>query len=127
MSVGGSPAAVLVLALVLGLRHASDPDHLVAVSTLVATEDEDGRAVRRAGSLGLSWGLGHATTLVVLGLPVVAANLMLPGWLDRAAEGLIGVVITGLALRLLARWRAGRFHSHAHSHGGVVHRHVHPH
>ena len=55
---GEALAAVLAVALLLGLRHASDPDHLAAVSTLIASEPEDG--TRRAGRLGLAWGLGHA-------------------------------------------------------------------
>ena len=53
----------------LGLRHATDPDHLTALSTLVLSDDE--RGARRAGRLGLAWGAGHAVTLVALGLPVV--------------------------------------------------------
>jgi high-affinity nickel permease len=122
---GGGPLVVLAVALLLGLRHATDPDHLVAVTTLVASEDE--RPVRTATTLGLSWGLGHATTLVAFGLPIVFFDGFLPGWAQRSAEFLIGVVIALLALRLLAHWHAGRFHVHAHAHDGVVHRHLHAH
>jgi ABC-type nickel/cobalt efflux system permease component RcnA len=122
---GGSPLVVLVVALLLGLRHASDPDHLVAVSTLVATEPE--RPVRRASRLGLAWGLGHATTLVALGVPIVLADRYVPEVAQRAAEALVGVVIVALAVRLLRRWRAGRFHAHEHRHDHVVHRHLHGH
>ena len=57
----GGLALVLLVALLLGLRHASDPDHLAAVSTLIASDPEDG--TRRAGRLGLAWGAGHALTL----------------------------------------------------------------
>ena len=64
MAHGEALAAVLAVALLLGLRHASDPDHLAAVSTLIASEPEDG--TRRAGRLGLSWGMGHATTLAAV-------------------------------------------------------------
>jgi hypothetical protein len=122
---GASPAVVLAVACLLGLRHASDPDHLVAVSTLVAGEHE--RPWRRAGRLGLAWGLGHATTLAALGIPIVLAGSYLPELLQRIAEALVGVVIVALALRLLRRWRLGGFHVHAHEHDGVVHRHVHRH
>jgi hypothetical protein len=94
---GSAPLAIAVSAL-LGLRHATDPDHLVAVSTLVATEPE--RPTRRAGLLGLSWGLGHATTLTALGLPIVLFAVSLPGSVERAAEFIIGLVIAGLGLRL---------------------------
>jgi cytochrome c biogenesis protein CcdA len=114
----------LLVALLLGLRHATDPDHLTALSTLVLADDE--RGVRRAGRLGLAWGAGHAVTLVVLGLPVVLFGDALPDWARRGAEGLIGMVIVVLALRLLLRWRRGYFHAHPHDHGGGV-RHAHPH
>ncbi|HEX4717570.1 MAG TPA: hypothetical protein VH300_03505 [Thermoleophilaceae bacterium] len=115
----------LAVALLLGLRHATDPDHLAAVSTLIASERDDG--TRRAGVLGLTWGLGHATTLIACGVPIVIAGAYLPAWARQGAEVLIGIVIILLAARLLARWRHGRFHAHAHRHGDVEHRHLHPH
>jgi ABC-type nickel/cobalt efflux system permease component RcnA len=124
-SKGGSLWVVLALALLLGVRHATDPDHLVAVSTLVATEP--GRPARRAWSLGLAWGLGHATTLILLCVTVVLAGSRLPDALQTAAEALVGVVIMALALRLLLRWHRGGFHVHEHAHDGVAHRHVHAH
>jgi ABC-type nickel/cobalt efflux system permease component RcnA len=77
--------------------------------------------------LGLAWGLGHATTLFAVGLPIVLFNSHLPGSLQRAAEVTIGLVIVVLAIRLLVRWRRGRFHAHSHRHGAVEHRHLHPH
>jgi high-affinity nickel permease len=97
--VGGSLLAVLAISLLLGLRHASDPDHLVAVSTLVAAEPK--RGVRRAGRVGLAWSLGHATTLVALGLPIVLVGVSLPRSFHRAAETLVGLVVVALAVRLL--------------------------
>jgi ABC-type nickel/cobalt efflux system permease component RcnA len=122
---GGSLLVVLAVALLLGLRHATDPDHLAAVSTLIASRPEDG--TRRAGRLGLAWGLGHGTTLFVFGLPIVIAGAFLPDAVQRAAELIVGLVIIALATRLLVRWRRGRFHAHLHSHGNVEHRHLHPH
>jgi ABC-type nickel/cobalt efflux system permease component RcnA len=118
-------ALVLAVALGLGLRHASDPDHLAAVSTLIASEPEDG--TRRAGRLGLAWGLGHATTLALFGLPIVLFNAYLPDVAERGAEALVGLVIMFLAVRLLTRWRRGHFHAHSHRHGDTEHRHLHPH
>jgi ABC-type nickel/cobalt efflux system permease component RcnA len=121
---GASLGIALVVAILLGLRHATDPDHLTALSTLVLSDDE--RGTRRAGRLGLAWGAGHAVTLVALGLPVVLFNDVLPDWAQRGAEGLIGVIIVLLAVRLLVRWRRGWFHAHAHEHATGV-RHAHPH
>lgn len=72
---------ILVVAILLGLRHATDPDHLTAVSTLVLSDAR--RATRRATMLGLGWGLGHATTLVAFGLPVVLYGRHLPAVVPR--------------------------------------------
>jgi high-affinity nickel permease len=103
---GGGLLVALAVALLLGLRHATDPDHLTAVSTLVAADGEVGP--RRAGALGLGWGLGHATTLLVFGLPIVLFDDYLPEPVQRGAEVVIGLVIMFLAARLLRRWRHRR-------------------
>jgi ABC-type nickel/cobalt efflux system permease component RcnA len=125
MGGGATFAVVLAVALLLGLRHATDPDHLAAVSTLIATEPEDGK--RRATRLGLSWGLGHATSLTLFGLPIVLFKGYLPEALQQVAELLVGLMIVALAARLLVRWRSGAFHVHEHRHGAEEHRHLHPH
>lgn len=117
---------VLLVSALLGLRHASDPDHLAAVTTLIASE-KDHDKVRKAGLMGLAWGAGHGTTLVLIGLPLVLFNRYLPEVVQRAAETLIGAIIILLAVRLLLRWRRGLFHAHAHAHDGDKHRHVHSH
>jgi hypothetical protein len=112
---GASLWIVLAVAVLLGLRHASDPDHLAAVTTLVASDRE--RAASRAGSLGLAWGVGHAATLFAFGLPIILFNSVLPRDVQHAAESAIGFIIVYLALRLLIRWRRGelRFHPHPHA------------
>jgi ABC-type nickel/cobalt efflux system permease component RcnA len=122
---GEALAVVLAVALLLGLRHAADPDHLAAVSTLIASEPEGG--TRRARRLGLAWGLGHSVTLAVFGLPIVLFHAYLPEAAQRAAEALVGMMIMLLAARLLRRWRRGHFHAHPHRHGELEHRHLHRH
>ncbi|MBA2715309.1 MAG: hypothetical protein H0U55_17390 [Rubrobacteraceae bacterium] len=113
--------------MLLGLRHASDPDHLAAVTTLIASE-KDGSGLRKAGSMGFSWGLGHGTSLVLIGLPLVLLERYLPEPMQQAAEALIGGIIILLAARLLFRWRRGHFHAHAHTHDEEpAHRHLHSH
>ena len=120
---GGSVWIVLAVAVLLGLRHATDPDHMAAISTLVAGGRD--RAARRAGELGLAWGLGHALTLFAFGLPILLLNSYLPERVQQGAETAIAVVIVYLGLRLLIRWRRGEYHTHEHEHGGEGHSHVH--
>ena len=118
---------ILLVSLLLGLRHASDPDHLAAVTTLIAS-DEERHQVRKAGIMGFLWGLGHGTTLVLIGLPLVLLNQYLPEIVGKIAEVAIGCIIVLLAMRLLVRWRRGFYHVHVHSHdSGEAHRHVHSH
>jgi high-affinity nickel permease len=116
---------VVLVAAVLGLRHATDPDHVAAVTTLIAGGDE--KTTRRARRLGLAWGAGHATTLFAFGLPVVLFERYLPGTIQEGAETAIGILIVALAVWLLVRWRRGAFHAHPHEHDDVEHAHLHSH
>ena len=122
---GTSIWIVLAVAILLGLRHATDPDHIAAVTTLVAGSRE--RAARTAGELGLAWGAGHAATLFAFGLPILLLDKYLPQPVQQAAETVIALVIVYLAVRLLLKWRRGFFHLHAHDHGAARHAHVHAH
>jgi high-affinity nickel permease len=121
---GATLLIVVAVAVLLGLRHASDPDHLAAVTTLIASGKE--RTKRAAAALGFSWGLGHATSLFVFGLPIVLFKAYLPEGVQRGAETTVGFVIIALAVWLLIRWRRGVFHAHLHVHDERGH-HVHVH
>jgi high-affinity nickel permease len=113
----GAPLLVaLGIAFVLGLRHASDPDHLVAVTSLVAA---DGGDTRGAARLGAWWGVGHATTLVMIGLPLIFFKSEFPTWLETGAEKAVGVVIVLLAARVIVKWLRGHYRVGAHSHAGA--------
>lgn len=123
LSTGESFLIIIAIAVLLGVRHATDPDHLITVSTLVASGDSRGAA--SASLLGFSWGLGHATTLVLFGLPIVLFNQYLPHPVQQAAEVAVGLVIMALALRLLVRWHHRRDARHGHSHTGSIGRSPH--
>lgn len=117
---------VLLVSLLLGLRHASDPDHLAAVTTLIASDER--KRVRKATFMGFAWGLGHGTTLILIGLPLVLLGRYMPERLQQAAEVAIGAIIVFLAVRLLLKWRRGDYHVHEHAHGEQgAHRHLHSH
>lgn len=109
---GTSVLLVSLVAVLLGLRHATDPDHVAAVTTLVASSRE--RAGRAAARLGTAWGLGHAVTLFAFGLPILLFGAYLPDAVQRGAETAIGLLIVVLAVRLLSRWQRGALHVHAH-------------
>lgn len=121
----GAPMAVaLAVAFLLGLRHASDPDHLVAVTSLVAADDGD---TRRAARIGAWWGIGHGGTLLAIGLPLILLKSELPSWLESGAERAVGIVILLLAVRVLVKWIRGDYRAGAHAKTerlGGSHRHL---
>jgi sulfite exporter TauE/SafE len=110
---GAVPLVCLLVALVLGLRHATDPDHVVALSTLAVSGKGSGRAGAR---LGFAWGLGHATTVLLFGVPIVLFRSFLPDVIQRGAEAFVGVIIVALAVRLLHRWHVSRGAHGPHAH-----------
>ena len=122
MSEGASIGVVLFVAVLLGLRHATDPDHIAAMTTLVASGRE--RVARSAAGLGAWWGVGHGITLVVFGIPILLAERYLPERVQQGAETAVAVLIVFLAVRLLVRWRHGYFDLHAHPHPDRDHRHA---
>lgn len=109
LSNGGSILIVLLVATLLGLRHATDPDHIAAISTIVASGREQAR--RRAAALGAWWGAGHALTLAIFGVPILLFEAYLPETAQRGAETAVAALIVFLAVRLLVR------HRHRHAHG----------
>jgi hypothetical protein len=121
LSSGASVLVVILVAALLGLRHATDPDHIAAVTTLVASGEE--KASRAAARLGAFWGLGHALTLVLFGIPILLFQQFLPERVQQSAETAVAALIVFLALRLLVRWRHGYFNLHAHVHENEHHGH----
>jgi ABC-type nickel/cobalt efflux system permease component RcnA len=122
LSEGASIGVVLFVAVLLGLRHATDPDHIAAMTTLVASGRE--RVARSAASLGAWWGVGHGITLIVFGIPILLAERYLPERMQQGAETAVAALIVFLAVRLLVRWRHGYFDLHAHPHSDREHRHA---
>jgi ABC-type nickel/cobalt efflux system permease component RcnA len=119
---GASVGVVLFVAVLLGLRHATDPDHIAAMTTLVASGRE--RAARSAAGLGAWWGVGHGITLVAFGVPILLAEQFVPERIQQGAETAVAALIVFLAIRLIVRWRHGFFNLHAHPHEHE--RHLHP-
>ena len=122
LSQGASVGVVLLVAALLGLRHATDPDHIAAMTTLVASGRE--HVKRSAAELGAWWDVGHGIALVVFGIPILLAERYLPERVQQGAETAVAVLIVFLALRLLVRWRHGYFDLHPHPHPERDHQHA---
>jgi high-affinity nickel-transport protein len=106
-----SPTALgIVIGILVGLRHAFEPDHLTAVSTLVS----ETRDVRHGALLGVLWGLGHTISLVVVGMILAFVGATLPPRAGTVFELGVAVMLVLLGARAIAvALRGGRDHAHA--------------
>jgi high-affinity nickel permease len=118
-----TPLATLGLGLLLGLKHAFDADHLIAVSTIVTRE----RSPWRSLWIGLCWGIGHTLTLLLVGLLVLGLKKQIPSPIGLSLECLVGVVLIGLGVATLYDCWRKRVHVHSHTHAGTPHAHFHTH
>lgn len=114
----------LLLGLLIGLRHAFEPDHLAAVSTLVV----ETRDPRRGVMLGALWGIGHTLALCAIGGALVVTGAVLPDPISAAFELVVAVMLVALGVRgiLRALRTAAAGPVHAHAHGERVHHHAGP-
>jgi high-affinity nickel-transport protein len=91
--------SALVVGLILGMRHATDGDHVVAVSAIASSE----RSVFRAMRIGAAWGIGHSVTLLLVGGAIVLFRLTIPPRLGLAFEMAVAVMLVGLGAYTLIR------------------------
>jgi ABC-type nickel/cobalt efflux system permease component RcnA len=126
--------AILALGFMLGMRHATDPDHVVAVTTIVSGH----RNVRSAALIGAAWGVGHTLTILLVGSGIILFKWVIPPRLGLGMELAVAIMLIVLGVANLAgtvRWirrqrramKQAQVHSHAHSHGDYVHTHPHGH
>ena len=113
----------LALGVVLGLRHSLDPDHVVAVSTIVS----EYRTPMRSFWVGISWGLGHTATLLLIGIVIIALRLTIPDRLALLLEFFVGIMLIGLGIQVIYNFRRKRVHQHLHSSRATAHQHFHSH
>ena len=97
----------------MGLRHAFEPDHLAAVSTLAT---RPGARLWSAARLGLVWGVGHTATVGVVVLLIIALGVQVPERFWPAAELLVAGLLILLGSVVILRYVRGRWHMHAHEH-----------
>jgi hypothetical protein len=134
-----APLSIAILGLLMGMRHATDPDHVIAVTTIVSRE----RRLTAASRVGIMWGLGHTLTMLGVGAAIIIFKLAIPSRLGLAMEFAVAIALILLGLGAFAslvqrivRRVAGKplagseplfAHSHKHSHGIEHHRHLHVH
>jgi len=124
MMSNGTLIGLLGLGLVLGLRHALDPDHIAAVSTIVS----ESRSVRRSSLIGTFWGLGHTMSLLIAGVLVIALKVQISDRVALWMEFAVALMLILLGLKaMLKPLRGWRIHVHQHTHGGGSHSHLHLH
>jgi len=118
-------AAPLLIGLAVGVRHALEPDHLAALSTL-ASEERGG--ARASLSLGALWGVGHSVGLFLVGGTLALLGAHMPAHVEHVLELCVAVMVVGLGVRAVLRaakeGRAGVVHAHAHF--GTEHVHAAP-
>ncbi len=130
-----TPAGLLLLGLVIGLRHSMEADHVAAVSTIVAGSNKN---KFRAPMLGALWGLGHTASLFVAGLVVLLLAISIPQRVSNTLEFGVGIMLVFLGMTTLTGFNAARFlrgitgrgqHKHVHIHDdtGIMHSHEHDH
>ena len=116
--------AAFGLGLLLGIQHALDPDHLIAVSTIVSEQ----RNFKWASLIGAFWGLGHTTTLFIVGMLVIGLRVTIPPRLGSGLELLVALMLVILGVNVLRKsFGAERVHLHTHSHNPETHTHFHVH
>ena len=116
--------AAFGLGLILGIKHALDADHLIAVSTIVSEH----QSLKWASLIGAFWGLGHTATLFVVGLLVIGLRLSIPPRVALGLEFLVALMLVVLGGNILWRsFRAENLHLHAHAHNPETHTHFHFH
>jgi len=125
--------SIIVLGFFLGMRHATDPDHVIAVATIVSRQ----RSIRQAALIGVLWGLGHTITILVAGSAIIVFGIVIPPRLGLTMESSVGLMLILLGVLNLSgimRWitetvtpaQSGQ-HAHPHGHGDYVHSHSHSH
>ncbi len=133
-----APLALALLGLLLGMRHATDPDHVIAVTTILSRE----RRLVVAARIGVVWGLGHTMPVLMVGAAIIGVKIALPARLGLAMEFAVAIMLillgvgaaAGLLRRAATRMRVASardegllVHAHPHTHDGATHAHPHVH
>ncbi len=114
---------LLGLGFLLGIEHATDADHVAAVSTMTS----ESKNLKNSAMHGIYWGLGHTFTLLFVGLLLLLFKITIPQKLAASFEFLVGLMLVFLGINLFVKILKSRFHLHLHKHGKIAHLHYHIH
>ena len=115
---------ILLLGFLLGMKHATESDHLAAVATLATRSSSVGQTVRQ----GVAWGIGHTLTLTLIGAAMLIVGKSIRADVAQVLELGVAVMLIALGVDVLRRLMRKRVHFHIHEHdGGVRHLHAHSH
>ena len=125
--------SIVIIGFFLGMRHATDPDHVIAVTTIVSRQ----RSMKHAALIGVLWGVGHTITIFIVGAAIILFGLAIPPRVGLAMELSVGIMLillgilnlSGAIRWLTEKWTPSRTaaHAHAHVHGDYIHSHPHGH
>lgn len=127
--------SIIAIGFFLGMRHATDPDHVIAITTIVSHQS----SAKRAALIGALWGLGHTVTIFAVGTAIILFNLVIPTRLGLSMEFSVGLMLIVLGIWNVAAFLRSmptirrsngaedRIHSHPHRHGDYIHTHAHSH
>jgi sulfite exporter TauE/SafE len=112
---------VMLLGFILGMKHALEPDHIIALSTIASRS----KSLWRSSLTGVFWGIGHTATLFVIGLLLIILKLELSLKLSMSLEFLVGIMLVYLGFSTVISFRRKKIHIHEHQHEGIPHNHFH--
>ncbi|GAX91353.1 sulfite exporter TauE/SafE family protein [Effusibacillus lacus] len=114
---------ILTIGFILGIKHALEPDHVIAVSTIASHS----RKLWRSSLAGVFWGIGHTATLFVVGLFFLLFKNEIPRVWEMSLEMAVGIMLVYLGASSLLPYRKKKVHVHEHEHDGMPHKHFHSH
>ena len=119
----GALLTALLLGLLLGVKHAFDADHVLAVTAIVSRTS----SILRSMLVGMNWGIGHTLTLFAVGLGVLVFKLTIPAKMALSMEFAVGFILVLLGVPIIKKLSVDRSHIHLHQHSDKYHLHIHSH
>jgi sulfite exporter TauE/SafE len=125
--------SIVAIGFWLGMQHATNADHVIAVTTIVSRQ----RSIKHAALMGVLWGVGHTITIFIVGAAIILFGLAIPPRVGLTMELSVGVMLillgvlnlSGVIRWVTEKWTPSRktAHSHPHAHGDYIHSHSHGH